>query len=82
MTPSSLTSTALVSGLLAASGAGQQPDHWSLRPPVRPVVPTVQQAAWPRNDLDRFVLDRLERAGLLPAPEADRATLLRQTASG
>ena len=32
------------------------------------------------GDLDRFVLSRLEREGLIPAPEADRATLLRRDA--
>lgn len=33
---------------------------------------------WPRDDLDRFVLDRLEREGLRPSPEADRETWLRR----
>ena len=33
---------------------------------------------WPRNEIDRFILARLEREGLAPAPEADRRTLLRR----
>ena len=64
--------------LLALPGLAQAPALWSLRPPVRPPVPAVRQADWPRSDLDRFVLARLEQAGFAPSPEADRATLLRR----
>ena len=52
--------------------------HWSFTPPKRPEPPSVKQAAWPRNDIDRFVLARLEREGLRPSPEASRETLLRR----
>lgn len=52
--------------------------HWAFVPPVRPPVPAVQDAAWPRTPIDRFVLARLERDGLTPAPEADRITLIRR----
>jgi hypothetical protein len=52
--------------------------HWSLIPPTRPVAPAVKDASWPRNPIDAFVLARLEREGLRPAPEADRTTLLRR----
>src|SRR5262249_5689322 len=44
----------------------------------RPARPSVKNRAWPRNDLDAFVLARLEKEGLAPAPEADRAMLLRR----
>ncbi len=54
--------------------------HWSYEPPRRPSVPPVRDAAWPRGDLDRFVLARLEREGLRPQPEADRVTLARRAA--
>src|SRR4051812_21953851 len=53
-------------------------DHWAFRKPVRPAVPSVSNAAWPRNPIDRFVLARLEKEGLAPSPEADRATLIRR----
>ena len=55
-------------------------DHWSFKPVRRPPVPAVRDVAWPRNDIDRFVLARLETAGLTPSPEADRRTWLRRAA--
>ena len=53
-------------------------DHWAYRPPERPDPPAVAEAGWPRGDLDRFVLARLEQEGLAPSPEADRRTLVRR----
>ncbi len=52
--------------------------HWSLIPPRRPELPKVSNRNWPRNGLDFFVLERLEREGFPPLPAADRATLLRR----
>jgi mono/diheme cytochrome c family protein len=52
--------------------------HWAFRAPVRGAVPAVKLADWPRNDLDRFVLARLEQEGLTPSPPADKVTLLRR----
>ncbi|MFO0877139.1 MAG: PSD1 and planctomycete cytochrome C domain-containing protein [Gemmataceae bacterium] len=60
-----------------AAGAEYQP-HWAFQSIRRPVVPTVGQADWPRNPLDRFLLARLEKERLRPSAEADRATLLRR----
>jgi hypothetical protein len=58
-------------------GAPYEP-HWSFVPPRRPEAPEVQQASWCRNDIDRFVLARLEHEGVTPGPEADRETLARR----
>jgi mono/diheme cytochrome c family protein len=52
--------------------------HWAFIPPKRPAVPVVKTAGWARNPIDAFVLARLEREGLAPSPEADRATLVRR----
>jgi len=52
--------------------------HWAYVPPKRPDLPAVHNTAWPRNPIDNFILARLEREGLHPSPEADRATLLRR----
>jgi hypothetical protein len=62
-----------------AAGATYEP-HWAYVPPKRPAVPAVKQTAWPKNDIDRFILARLEAEGLAPQPEADRATLARRLA--
>ena len=51
---------------------------WSLVPVQRPTAPKVADAAWPKNDADRFILGKLEEKGLHPAFEADRLTLIRR----
>ena len=53
-------------------------DHWAFKRPVRPVVPHVKNADWVRNEIDAFVLSRLESRGLEPSPEADRPALIRR----
>jgi hypothetical protein len=62
-----------------AAGATYEP-HWAYVAPKRPPVPAVKRADWPRNEIDRFILARLEAEGLAPQPEADRATLARRLA--
>ncbi len=52
--------------------------HWAFRPIIRPDVPEVANAEWCRSPIDRFVLARLEPAGIEPSPEADRRTLIRR----
>ena len=60
-----------------AEGA-QYESHWAFTAPARPSVPEVKNMAWPKNEIDRFILARLEREGLAPSPPADRVTLLRR----
>ena len=62
-----------------AAGAEYEP-HWAYVPPKRPAVPAVTNAAWPKNDIDRFILARLEAEKLAPQPAADRTTLARRLA--
>lgn len=52
--------------------------HWSFQKVQKPGLPVVQQTTWVRNGIDHFVLARLEAAGLKPAREADRTTLIRR----
>ncbi len=59
-------------------GGKESPKHWAFVKPVRPELPTVKNAGWIKNPIDAFVLARLEKEGLTPSPEADRATLLRR----
>ena len=60
-----------------AAGAKYQ-GHWSFIVPTRPKVPAVKNTDWPKNDIDRFTLARLEARGLTPAPEANPRTLFRR----
>lgn len=56
--------------------AGRQ--HWAFQPLHTANPPAVKNTAWPKNDLDRFILAALEKNGQSPAPEADPATLIRR----
>ncbi len=52
--------------------------HWALEPP-RPIAPPpVKRGDWPRNGIDAFILQRLEREALSPAHEAPKETLIRR----
>jgi hypothetical protein len=52
--------------------------HWAFQPVKMPALPAVRDAAWVRNNVDLFTLNRMEAAGVKPAPDADRRTLLRR----
>ncbi len=54
--------------------------HWSFVKPVRPPVPEVQDKSWPKNDIDHFILARLEKEKIAPSPPTDKAALLRRVA--
>jgi hypothetical protein len=53
-------------------------DFWAFRAPAHPSLPSIRDTAWPRNDVDHFILAKLESRGLRPAPDADRYTWLRR----
>jgi hypothetical protein len=53
-------------------------DHWAFKPVRRPPVPAIRADDWPRNDIDRFVLARLEANGLAPSAEAHRRVWIRR----
>jgi hypothetical protein len=61
-----------------ARPAGSAEGHWAYQPVKRPPLPQVRDASWVRTPVDAFILARLERKGLRPAPPADRRTLLRR----
>lgn len=58
-------------------GAGWE-NHWAFVPPAPVDVPQPADDTWSRNDVDRFVLRRLQAEGLSPGPEAARGPLLRR----
>ena len=52
--------------------------HWAFQPLAAAAPPAVKNAAWGRNEIDRFVLARLEQEGIAPSPQADPRTLIRR----
>ncbi len=62
----------------ATVGAGTKSKHWAFQPIRRPGLPAVVNKGWVRNEIDAFVLARLEKEKIAPSPEADRVTLLRR----
>lgn len=51
---------------------------WSFRPLTPPKIPAVKNTTWPRAELDRFILAKLEQQNIQPNSDADRRTLLRR----
>ena len=52
--------------------------HWAFLPVDKVTPPAPADSKWARNPIDSFVLSRLEKENLPPAPEAPRETLLRR----
>src|SRR3989442_338802 len=75
-----------LSFLLASESAGDrytaaERRHWAFQKRANPVIPEFtdpRDRAWAKNPVDAFVLARLKKEGLRPAPRADRATLVRR----
>ncbi len=53
-------------------------DHWAFEPIMRPQAPATTDDNWSRNAIDRFILNRIQAAGLSPSGQADRVTLIRR----
>lgn len=53
-------------------------EHWAFKAVQAPAVPSVSNKNHLRNEIDAFVVSRLEQEEITPAPEADRVTLLRR----
>ncbi|MEQ9409558.1 MAG: PSD1 and planctomycete cytochrome C domain-containing protein [Fuerstiella sp.] len=52
--------------------------HWSFEPIRRPTPPELPGNDRVRNDIDRFIIDRLARQNISPSPAAERHTLIRR----
>src|SRR5947209_4155886 len=64
--------------LVCGRACGAAEPHWAYRALENPVLPTPVESGWCRNDVDRFVLARIETAALHPSPAAEPGTLLRR----
>ena len=53
-------------------------EFWLWQPVADRAAPSIKDAAWPRNEIDRYILARLEEAGLKPSRDADRTAILRR----
>ena len=60
-----------------AEGAEYKP-HWAFIAPKQSPPPEVHDTAWPKNEIDHFVLARLEKENLKPSPRADKFSLVRR----
>jgi Protein of unknown function (DUF1549). len=83
--PRATTAALLLSGALcylSAEGTKaftpQQRKWWAFQKVSKSPVPAVKNQSWVRNEIDAFVLAKLEAKGLKPNPGADRTTLLRR----
>lgn len=64
--------------LVLGSKAKPRKRHWAFQPIVKPKLPEVQNERWCRNEIDRFILQRLEQEKISPAAVADKTTLIRR----
>ena len=53
-------------------------DHWSLQPVKVSPLPSVSDLAWPRSNIDFYILNKLDAAKLRPSAEASRRELIRR----
>lgn len=58
-------------------GAKYEP-HWAFTPPTQPALPEVDDEDWPNNEIDYFILEKIEAKGLSPNEEADKERLLKR----
>ena len=64
--------------IMAADATANGSSHWAFQRVMPQKPPAVQNVGWARTDVDRFILAKLEAAGTVPGPSADRRTLLRR----
>ena len=58
-------------------GAEWKP-HWAFIPPQKAELSKVKKSSWPINEVDNFILAKMESEGLSPSPEADKIRLIRR----
>jgi hypothetical protein len=62
--------------VVAYGGSGK--NHWSFKPVTKPVPPAVKNQAWVKNEIDQFVLAKLESDAMSANEPADKRTLIRR----
>ncbi len=74
----SLTALSLLAAELSKPFTPQQKRWWAFQKVVKPAVPAPAGRDWVANDVDAFVLAKLEEKHLKPSPPADKLTLIRR----
>ena len=57
---------------------GNGKNHWAFKPVAKPAPPAVRNESWIRNEIDRFVLAKLEANGMTANERADKRALIRR----
>lgn len=76
------TSAAAVAALLLLALTAVAAEHWAFQPVHKVEAPSVNDSAWVKTPIDRFILARVEAAGLKPASQATREQLIRRVTLG
>ncbi len=53
-------------------------DHWAYISPKKAELPKTKNTSWARNEVDHFILNKLEAKGLQPNSDEDKSRLLRR----
>jgi hypothetical protein len=53
-------------------------EHWAWQPLGTAAAPQVSDSGWARDDIDRFILSKLESQNLKPVGDADKIALIRR----
>ena len=61
-----------------SSNSAKSHEFWSFQPPKKHDPPEVKRTDWPRDDIDRFLLAKIEARGLAPVADANRERLIRR----
>jgi cytochrome c553 len=76
---SSPKATTSKSSIASKSDKATDPQSfWAFQPLKKSPAPSIQEKAWPKSDIDRYILSSLEAKGLKPVGDADRQTLIRR----
>ncbi|MFO1500431.1 MAG: DUF1549 and DUF1553 domain-containing protein [Verrucomicrobiota bacterium] len=67
-----------VAAMGATTDRTEDGNHWAFQPPKKVAPPKVRNSGWGQTEIDRFILAKLEAAGMAPAPPADARTLIRR----
>ena len=76
--PDPRTADAMAKAAAPAYDFGKWKEYWAFKPVRDAQVPIVRDAHWGLNDIDRFILAKLEGKGLKPVGSAGRVTLIRR----